>query len=55
MVLEEGVRQGILEPIHINKFDMVADPFTRYLATHVWRRPMNYADNWCGALPERKE
>ena len=53
MVLEEGVSQGLIEPIHINEFDMVADPFTKYLVLHVWRRLQHYAGNWRGALPAR--
>ena len=30
-VLEEGVSHGIIQPLHINEYDMVADPYTKYL------------------------
>ena len=30
-VLEEGVTEGYIEPVHIREYDMAADPFTKYL------------------------
>ena len=50
-VLEDGVVNNEIEPIHISEKDMVADPFTKYLPYHKWNRLMHYALNREGPLP----
>ena len=35
-VLEDGVKEGEIEPIHISEKIMLADPFTKYLTQAVW-------------------
>ena len=52
-VLEEGVSHGIIQPLHINEYDMVADPYTKYLAVHVYARLTHYVNNFRGPLPAR--
>ena len=44
-VLEDGVTNGEIEPIHISESDMAADPFTKYLPRDVWIKHMNYITN----------
>ena len=51
VVLEEGVSEGYLEPVHIREYDMAADPFTKYLPLTVWLRHMHYVLNKCGEMP----
>ena len=46
-VLEDGVANGEIEPIHISEKDMAADPFTKYLTRDVWLRHMAFALNFC--------
>ena len=52
-VLEEGVSEGHIEPVHIREYDMAADPFTKYLPYLVWARHMHYVLNLPGAMPPR--
>ena len=49
--LQDGVRLAEIEPIHIEESDMVADPFTKYLAYAVWWRHMHYVLNLPGPVP----
>ena len=49
--LQDGARLGEIEPIHIEESDMVADPFTKYLAHAVWWRHMHYVLNLPGPVP----
>ena len=44
-VLEDGVVNGEIEPIHISEQDMAADPFTKYLPRDVWIRHMIFVMN----------
>ena len=53
VVLSEGVSQGEIEPIHIPEYNMVADPYTKYLVFGVWAMHMHYLLNKPGPLPPR--
>jgi hypothetical protein len=44
-VLEDGVSNGEIEPVHIPESDMAADPFTKYLPRDVWLRHMRFVTN----------
>ena len=44
-VIADGVKQGEIQPIHINDPDMCADPLTKYLTFPVWDRHMAYMLN----------
>jgi len=44
-VVHEGVKFSEIEPHHVPERDMVADPFTKYLAHKVWSRHMDYLLN----------
>ena len=44
-VLEDGVSDGEIEPLHIPESDMAADPFTKYLPRDVWLRHMRFVTN----------
>ena len=52
-MLEDGVTHGVIRPMHIPEYDMVADPMTKYLTYGVWRRLTHYMMNHVGSLPER--
>ena len=54
-VLEEGVTQGYIEPVHIPEYNMAADPFTKYLVYAVWLRHMHYVLNFKGVVPDREK
>ena len=54
-VLQEGVIMKEIVPIHIREYDMVADPFTKYLTHPVWHRHMWYVLNRLSDCPPRKE
>ena len=43
LVLQEGVELDDITIYHIHESCMVADPFTKYLTYHVWRRNIEYA------------
>ena len=43
LVLQEGVELDDITIYHIHESCMVADPFTKYLTYHVWRRHVEYA------------
>ena len=45
VVIADGVKQGEIQPIHINDPDMCADPLTKYLTFPVWDRHMAYMLN----------
>lgn len=49
LVLNEGVNQGEIVPMHISERDMLADPFTKYLVYAVWSRHMDYLCNRANA------
>ena len=49
-VLEDGVVNGEIEPIHISERDMAADPFTKFLPRDVWVRHMNFVMNHVSAV-----
>jgi hypothetical protein len=53
LVLTEGVDQGEIEPMHVPEYNMLADPFTKYLTLNVWKRHMHYLLNLEGPLPPR--
>ena len=40
--LQDGVRLGEIEPIHVAESDMFADPFTKYLPYAPWARHRHY-------------
>ena len=44
-VLEDGVSNGEIEPLHIPESDMAADPFTKYLPRDVWLGHMRFVTN----------
>ena len=44
---------GEIDVLHIPEWNMVADPFTKYLPVSVWRRHMHYLLNRPGPLPPR--
>ena len=44
-VLEDGVTNGEIEPLHISERDMAADPFTKFLPRDVWIRHMQFVTN----------
>ena len=46
IVLQDGVQNGEILPIHISEAIMVADPYTKYLPYSVWHRHMAYALNF---------
>ena len=50
-VIQEGVSNEELCPIHISERDMCADPMTKYLPQAVWSRHMHYLLNKAGAVP----
>ena len=50
-VIEEGVVNGYVIPVHITERDMAADPFTKYLTFGVWSRHMHFLLNKPGAVP----
>ena len=54
-VLQEGVSNGDLHPIHISERDMCADPMTKYLPQAVWARHMHYMLNKPGPVPPYPE
>ena len=49
--LQDGVRLGEIEPIHIEESDMFADPFTKYLPYAPWARHRHYYLNLHGDPP----
>lgn len=52
-VVQEGVFFTEIVPIHIPEYNMVADPFTKYLPFAVWRRHMWYLLNELSDPPPR--
>lgn len=52
-VLEQAVKHELVEPLHVSKQDMVADPYTKYLPLQVYQRLTHYANNYRGPLPAR--
>jgi hypothetical protein len=52
-VVQEGVFFSEIVPIHIPEYNMVADPFTKYLPYAVWRRHMWYLLNELSDPPLR--
>ena len=54
VVLQEGVMFDEIEPLHIPEYNMVADPFTKYLTFAVWDRHMWYVQNEKRAQPPHK-
>jgi hypothetical protein len=44
-VLEDGVSNGEIDPIHISERDMAADPFTKFLPRDVWMKHMSFVLN----------
>ena len=50
-VIEEGVTNGYIQPVHITERDMAADPFTKYLTHGVWARHMHFVLNKAGPVP----
>ena len=52
-VASEAAEHSEIEPIHIPEYNMVADPFTKYLPHSTWARLTHYLLNKKGAIPER--
>ena len=50
-VLQEGVFFSEILPLHIPEYNMVADPFTKYLVLAIWARHMWYLLNLTGDQP----
>lgn len=44
-VLEGGVSNGEIEPLHILECDVAADPFIKYLPRDIWLRHMRFVTN----------
>ena len=51
VVIEEGVMNDYIQPVHITERDMAADPFTKYLTHGVWSRHMHFVLNKAGPVP----
>ena len=49
-VLEDGVVNDEIKPIHISEKDMAADGMTKYLQQAVWARHVHYYTNRDGEL-----
>ena len=49
--LQDGVRLQEIEPLYLTERDMLADPFTKYLAAGVWARHVHYLQNGLTAVP----
>ena len=52
-VITDGTMLGEIKTIHIPEYDMLADPFTKYLKVVVWLRHMHYLLNLSGPVPSR--
>ena len=50
-VLSDGTAHNEIITLHVREYDMVADPFTKYLPYGTWRRLTHYLLNLVGDLP----